>query len=143
MLWSATVAPAGFVTRESVLMSTHWLDKVWSWDHTFNALALAPGLPDAALDQFFAPFDHQDAAGAMPDSITHSEVLYNYVKPPIHGWAWVKLRERLARPVTEDELFSAYSRLSRWSRFWLDYRTAPGRELPFYCLLYTSPSPRD
>ncbi|MDF2989795.1 MAG: glycogen debranching enzyme [Microbacterium sp.] len=132
VLWSATVAPAGFVTRESVLMSKHWMDKVWSWDHTFNALALAPGLPDAALDQFFAPFDHQDAAGAMPDSITHSEVLYNYVKPPIHGWAWVKLRERLARPVTEDELFSAYSRLSRWSRFWLDYRTAPGRELPFY-----------
>ncbi|WZH38819.1 MAG: glycogen debranching protein [Microbacterium enclense] len=132
VLWSATVAPAGFVTRESVLMSKHWMDKVWSWDHTFNALALAPGLPDAALDQFFAPFDHQDAAGAMPDSITHSEVLYNYVKPPIHGWAWGKLRERLARPVTEDELFSAYSRLSRWSRFWLDYRTAPGHELPFY-----------
>jgi hypothetical protein len=132
VLWSATVAPAGFVTRESVLMSKHWMDKVWSWDHTFNALALAPGLADAALDQFFAPFDHQDAAGAMPDSITHSEVLYNYVKPPIHGWAWAKLRERLARPLTEDEMFAGYTRLSRWSRFWLDYRTAPGRELPFY-----------
>ncbi|KTS08854.1 amylo-alpha-1,6-glucosidase [Microbacterium testaceum] len=132
VLWSATVAPAGFVTRESVLMSKHWMDKVWSWDHTFNALALAPGLPDAALDQFFAPFDHQDAAGAMPDSITHSEVLYNYVKPPIHGWAWAKLRTRLARPLTEDEMFAAYSRLSRWSRFWLDYRTAPGHNLPYY-----------
>lgn len=132
VLWSATVAPAGFVTRESVLMSKHWMDKVWSWDHTFNALALAPGLADAALDQFFAPFDHQDAAGAMPDSITHSEVLYNYVKPPIHGWAWAKLRERLARPLTEDELFAGYARLSRWSRFWLDYRTAPGRDLPYY-----------
>ena len=132
VLWSATVAPAGFVTRESVLMSKHWMDKVWSWDHTFNALALAPGLPDAAIDQFFAPFDHQDAAGAMPDSITHSEVLYNYVKPPIHGWAWAKLRERLARPLTEDEMFAGYTRLSRWSRFWLDYRTTPGRELPFY-----------
>ena len=132
VLWSATVAPAGFVTRESVLMSKHWMDKVWSWDHTFNALALAPGLPDAALDQFFAPFDHQDAAGAMPDSITHSEVLYNYVKPPIHGWAWAKLRERLARPLTEDELVAGYARLSRWSRFWMDYRTAPGRDLPYY-----------
>ena len=132
VLWSATVAPAGFVTRESVLMSKHWMDKVWSWDHTFNALALAPGLPDAAIDQFFAPFDHQDAAGAMPDSITHSEVLYNYVKPPIHGWAWAKLRERLARPLTEDELIAGYARLSRWSRFWMDYRTAAGRDLPYY-----------
>jgi len=132
VLWSATVYPAGFVMRESVLMSKHWMDKVWSWDHTFNALALAPGLADAALDQFFAPFDHQDAAGAMPDSVTHSEVLYNYVKPPIHGWALARLRERLARPLTDGELRAAYEHLARWSRFWLDYRTAPGRPLPYY-----------
>ena len=33
------------------------------------------------------PFDHQDETGALPDSVTHSEVLYNFVKPPIHGWA--------------------------------------------------------
>lgn len=132
VLWSATVAPAGFVTRESVLMSKHWMDKVWSWDHTFNALALAPGLPDSALDQYLAPFDHQDAAGAMPDSITHSEVLYNYVKPPIHGWALEKLRQRLARPLTADELRTVHDHLARWSRFWLDYRTAPGHALPSY-----------
>jgi glycogen debranching enzyme len=132
VLWSATVAPAGFVRRESVLMSKHWMDKVWSWDHAFNALALAPGLADAALDQFLAPFDHQDAAGAMPDSVTHSEVLYNYVKPPIHGWALGKLRDRLARPLSEEELRVVYDHLSRWSRFWLEDRTAPGRTLPYY-----------
>ncbi|MDQ1082070.1 MULTISPECIES: amylo-alpha-1,6-glucosidase [Microbacterium] len=132
VLWSATVAPAGFVTRESVLMSKHWMDKVWSWDHTFNALALAPGLPDSALDQFLAPFDHQDASGAMPDSITHSEVLYNFVKPPIHGWAFTRLRERLSRPLAPDELQQIYTHLSRWTSFWLDHRTAPGRELPYY-----------
>lgn len=132
VLWSATVAPAGFVTRESVLMSKHWMDKVWSWDHTFNALALAPGLPDSALDQYLAPFDHQDAAGAMPDSITHSEVLYNYVKPPIHGWALEKMRARSARPLTRSELEDVYVRLARWTRFWLDARTAPGRALPYY-----------
>ncbi|MGN7970745.1 amylo-alpha-1,6-glucosidase [Microbacterium sp. 22296] len=131
-LWSATVAPAGFLTRESVLMSKHWMDKVWSWDHCFNALALAPGLPDLALDQFLTPFDHQDAAGAMPDSVTHSEVLYNFVKPPIHGWAFQRLRERLGRPLTRDELETVYGHLVRWSRFWLDHRTSPGRALPSY-----------
>lgn len=132
VLWSATVAPAGFVTRESVLMSKHWMDKVWSWDHTFNALALAPGAPELALDQFLAPFDHQDAAGAMPDSITHSEVLYNFVKPPIHGWALTRLRERLGRPLGRVELETVYARLARWSRFWLDSRTVAGRALPYY-----------
>ena len=41
--------PAGFVTRPAVLMSKHWMDKVWSWDHCFNALALAAGTPGAGL----------------------------------------------------------------------------------------------
>ena len=68
-------------------MSKHWMDKVWSWDHCFNALALAAGRPELAWDQFQLPFDHQDETGALPDSVTHSEVLYNFVKPPIHGWA--------------------------------------------------------
>ena len=132
VLWSATVAPSGFVRRESVLMSKHWMDKVWSWDHAFNAIALAPGHPDAALDQFLAPFDHQDAAGALPDSITHSEVLYNFVKPPIHGWALRALRDRLARPLSVVELSDVYEHLERWTRFWLDHRRAPGSALAHY-----------
>ena len=36
VLWSATVARPGFVTRPAVLMSKHWMDKVWSWDHCFK-----------------------------------------------------------------------------------------------------------
>jgi glycogen debranching enzyme len=122
VLWSATVRPAGFVTRPAVLMSKHWMDKVWSWDHCFNAIALADGLPDLARDQFRLPFDHQDAAGALPDSVTHSEILYNFVKPPIHGWA---LRHLPPAP-------GAYSLLERWTSFWLEARRAPGCELPHY-----------
>lgn len=132
VLWSATVAPEGLATRESVLMSMHWMDKLWSWDHCFNALALAAGEPDAALDQFLAPFDHQDATGALPDSVTHSEVLYNYVKPPIHGWALRRLRARSSRALTADELREIHGRLARWSTFWLDRRRVPGHALPYY-----------
>jgi glycogen debranching enzyme len=132
VLWSATVEPEGFVTRESILMSKHWMDKVWSWDHCFNALALAPGLPGEALDQFLAPFDHQDPQGALPDSITHSEVLYNFVKPPIHGWALRRLRQTRATELTRDELELVYDRLARWSMFWLDHRRSAGHALPHY-----------
>ncbi|MEY9852802.1 hypothetical protein ABH923_002480 [Leifsonia sp. EB41] len=132
VLWSATVAPSGFVGREAVLMSKHWMDKVWSWDHCFNALALAPGDADAALDQFLLPFDHQDASGALPDSVTHSEVLYNFVKPPIHGWAFRELEARASRPFTPAELATVYERLAAWTRFWLDSRRAPGHALPYY-----------
>lgn len=132
VLWSATVRPLGYLGRESILMSKHWMDKVWSWDHAFNALALAPGLPSAALDQFLAPFDHQDETGAPPDSVTHSEILYNYVKPPIHGWALAKLRERFPDALTRAQLEDVYDRLARWSRFWLDYRRVEGHVLPYY-----------
>jgi hypothetical protein len=132
VLWSATVAPEGFIQRESVLMSKHWMDKLWSWDHCFNALALAPGLTGLAVDQFLAPFDHQDASGALPDSITHSEVLRNYVKPPIHGWALRRLRATAERPLTRAELDEIHDRLTAWTRFWLDYRRRPGHTLAYY-----------
>ncbi|MHC3470856.1 amylo-alpha-1,6-glucosidase [Streptomyces sp. 7R007] len=132
VVWSATVRPAGLVTRPAVLMSKHWMDKVWSWDHCFNALALAPGCPELALDQFALPFDHQDAGGALPDSVTHSEVLYNFVKPPIHGWAFAHLRRRLPTPPDHDQLAEVYARLERWTLFWLTARRAPGAELAHY-----------
>ncbi|GAA4548078.1 MGH1-like glycoside hydrolase domain-containing protein [Streptomyces collinus] len=132
VLWSATVRPTGLVTRPAVLMSKHWMDKVWSWDHCFNALALAPGCPDLALDQFALPFDHQDDSGALPDSVTHSEVLYNFVKPPIHGWTFGHLRRRLPTPPGPAELAETYDRLRRWTGFWLTARRAPGADLPHY-----------
>lgn len=129
VLWSATVDPAGFLARPAVLMSKHWMDKVWSWDHCFNAIALAAGQPELAWDQFQLPFDHQDGSGALPDSVAHSEILYNYVKPPIHGWALRCLLERLPeRP----DLASTYDRLARWTDFWLTHRRAPGHDLPHY-----------
>jgi glycogen debranching enzyme len=127
VLWSATVRPAGFVTRPAVLMSKHWMDKVWSWDHCFNAIALAEGLPALAWDQYWLVFDHQDAAGALPDSITHSEILYNFVKPPIHGWAL-----RHLDPSREHEQAEVYSLLERWTSFWLTRRRVPGHELAHY-----------
>ncbi|WP_086562639.1 amylo-alpha-1,6-glucosidase [Streptomyces africanus] len=132
VLWSATVRPTGLVTRPAVLMSKHWMDKVWSWDHCFNALALAPGCPELAVDQFALPFDHQDGSGALPDSVTHSEVLRNFVKPPVHGWASGRLRRRLPVPPGRDELAATYDRLARWTDFWLTARRAPGAALPHY-----------
>lgn len=132
VLWSATVAPGGFLERESVFMSKHWMDKVWSWDHCFNALALAPGLPDEAIDQFRIVFDFQDDSGALPDSVTHSEVLYNFVKPPIHGWALRKLRATLSEPIATPVLRQIYESLVRWTGFWLDRRRVPGHALAHY-----------
>ncbi len=132
VLWSACVNPTGYITRPAVLMSKHWMDKVWSWDHCLNALALVEGVPDLAWHQYRLPFDHQDPAGALPDSVAHSEVLHNFVKPPIHGWTLRRLLDRLPRPVQQDELVEVYEQLSRWTDFWLIHRRVPGDPLPYY-----------
>jgi glycogen debranching enzyme len=113
-------------------MSKHWMDKVWSWDHCFNAIALAAGQPRMALDQFLLPFDHQSDSGALPDSVCQWGVLTNFVKPPIHGWALRQLRSRLAEDLDRDTLTDIYVKLSAWSRFWLDHRRPPGQALPYY-----------
>ncbi|MFC7479020.1 amylo-alpha-1,6-glucosidase [Luedemannella flava] len=130
VLWSATVRPGGFLARPGVLMSKHWMNKIWSWDHCFNALALAAGRPELAWDQFQIPFDHQDPSGALPDSVAHSEILYNFVKPPIHGWALRLLRGQLV--IDPSELRATYRRLADSTRFWLAHRRAPGSPLAHY-----------
>ncbi|TQM78526.1 glycogen debranching enzyme [Saccharothrix saharensis] len=132
VLWSAAVSPAGFLGRPAVLMSKNWMDKVWSWDHCFNALALAPGVPDLAWDQLQVVFDHQTPQGALPDSITHAEVLHNFVKPPVHGWAVGRLRAKLPGGLPAADLPLLYRRLAAWTTFWLDHRRAPGEVLPHY-----------
>jgi hypothetical protein len=132
VLWSATVSPAGMLSRPAVLMSKHWMDKVWSWDHCFNAIALAAGSPQLAWDQYLLPFDHQDGAGGLPDSVTHSEVLYNFVKPPIHGWALRQIRSRTGRDLDREAISAIYRKLRDWSDFWLTARRVPGHDLPHY-----------
>lgn len=132
VLWSATVGPAGMLGRPAVLMSKHWMDKVWSWDHCFNAIALADGSPQLAWDQYLLPFDHQDSAGGLPDSVTHSEVLYNFVKPPIHGWALRQIRSRTGRDLDREAISEIYRKLCDWSDFWLTTRRVPGHDLPHY-----------
>jgi len=42
ILWSTVVDPSGEITRPTVFMSKGKMDAVWSWDHCFNAMALAP-----------------------------------------------------------------------------------------------------
>ena len=60
-----------------------------------------------------------------------SEILYNYVKPPIHGWALTELRSRIT-DLDRPTLDLLRDRLSAWTGFWLNYRRVPGHPLPYY-----------
>jgi putative isomerase len=127
--WSAMVDPGGLVTRPSMLMSKNHMTRVWSWDHCFNALALT-GAPQLAGDQLLTMFDHQDELGALPDSFNDAEITFNFVKPPVHGWALGRILERTDLAV--DVLEELEDRLTRWTEWWLKYRDNDGDGLPHY-----------
>ena len=94
-------------------------------DHCFNALALAPGLPAEALDQFEMPFDHQDASGALPDVVGSYTASYVYVKPPVHGWALAR-RSRDLPPLDQGQTQTILDRLAALTGFWMRARRVPG-----------------
>lgn len=71
--WASIVAPCGVLKRESMFMSKNWMCNVWSWDHCFNAMALAYHNPKEAWDQFLVMFDFQKPSGNIPDSVNDAK----------------------------------------------------------------------
>lgn len=120
VLWSCCVRPYNALKREAMLMSKNWMTQVWSWDHCFNAIAMAGVHPEMAWDQWVILFDFQDSTGVIPDSISDVGGLYTFCKPPIHGWALERMLERME--LTKEQLCEAYDRLSLWTWWWLQFR---------------------
>ena len=76
-----------------MLMSKKYMSSVWSWDHCFNALAMAKISKQKAMEQFEAPFVLQSEHGVLPDMWNpHSEIVWGVTKPPIHGWCFSRLK---------------------------------------------------
>lgn len=129
--WATVVNPAENLTRPSMYMSKNWMTNIWSWDHCFNALALAKADPALAWDQFLVMFDYQDADGAMPDSVNDRGALWNFVKPPVHGWTLARLLKRNG-DYFSGRLKEAYEPLARWTAWWMEHRDSDGDGIPEY-----------
>lgn len=131
--WSALVAPDGHLSRPAMLMSKNHMASIWSWDHCFNALALMPHDPALAWNQFLLPFDHQDAAGALPDFVNDKVIIRNFTKPPIHGWTLrILLESDKTGFLSDARLAEAYGPLARWTEWWLARRDQDGDGVPQY-----------
>ncbi len=128
--WTSIVNPEGLITRETMFMSKNWMTRVWSWDHCFNAIALSYNHPDLAWDQIMTIFDHQDEQGLIPDCVTDVNAIWNFQKPPIHGWAIKKMMDNGA--VDKKRLEEIYNPLCRWTDWWFKYRDYDNDGIPQY-----------
>jgi putative isomerase len=129
--WASVVAPAGYLKRPAMLMSKNWMCNVWSWDHCFNALALADQDPALAWAQMMIPFDAQNEQGALPDLVSDGGQIWSFCKPPVHGW-FLRLMMERADWVTPQYLAEIYNPLCRWTNWWFTYRDSDGDGLPQY-----------
>jgi glycogen debranching enzyme len=131
VLWSGAVPPGGFLTRRGILMSKNHMNRVFSWDYLFNAMALVNTHPELAWDQVMLLFDIQSDAGHFPDFVSDQHWQWNYVKPPIQGWAlrWMMAR---ADSIDADKLRQVYEPLARWTDWWFAFRDSDGDGLPQY-----------
>ncbi len=130
LLWSCIVDPRGQLTRSAVYMSKSTMTRLWSWDNCFNALALVDAHTELAWDQLRIVFDHQHESGAFFDCIDDEGLIWNFVKPPIAGWAMARMLERQAAP--RELLRELYDPLAANTRYWLEQRDSTGDGLPEY-----------
>ncbi|MGJ7911902.1 amylo-alpha-1,6-glucosidase [Neobacillus sp. LXY-1] len=129
--WSCVVPPEGMLTRPAMYMSKNWMTNIWSWDHCFNAIALAKKSPELAWDQFMIFFDLQDVSGVLPDFVNNRYALWNFTKPPIHGWTLRKLMEKTDH-VTLEKLQEVYEPLVKWTNWWIQFQDTDCDGIPQY-----------
>lgn len=128
ILWSSILDKGGNLKRPGMLMSKNHMHYIWSWDHCFNALACSYRMPETAWDEFMVLFDNQNENGQIPDLIGRGYKLWDFVKPPIHGWTLRKLIRNF--DLSNDQIKEAYYVLSKHTNYWMNYRDNNNNGLP-------------
>jgi putative isomerase len=130
--WESVVQPDGNLKRPSMLMSKNWMNALWSWDQSFNAMALTLGDPKLAWDQFMLPIDMQSRYGAFPDKWDADNAVWEYSKPPVHGWVLAWMIHQYPQFGDRAHLLQIYEPLVRWTNWYFKYRDTNHNGFPEY-----------
>ncbi len=120
--WSSLIQPKGHHKLEAMMISKTWMNGIWSWDHCFNALAMARYQPAVAWNNLVCLFDSQDNLGALPDAIFVNDLRWGHLKQPMHGWTLLKMMEQHPSFLETAKLEVFYPKLEKWTHFWTKYR---------------------
>lgn len=126
ILWGCRVPVSGALKRPVLYMSKLWMNKIWAWDNTFNALTLVRHDPALAWDQVHVFFDHQGPNGVLPDTVSDLESVPMHVKPPVYGWAISRLIDRVGEDAARPHVEQLYEPVARLTEWWFTYRDHDG-----------------
>ncbi len=129
-LWSCVVRAEGFLAYDAMYMSKRAMCAMWTWDHCFNALALAEADLRGGLEQFLLPFALQKENGQIPDHWTVDEATWLITKPPVHGWCIRKLMAE--HDIDDGTLRRIYRHLAKFTDWWFTYRDTDQDGFPNY-----------
>jgi glycogen debranching enzyme len=132
LLWANTVPAAGVLTRPAIFMSKNAMINVWSWDNALSALGVAAMEADLAFDQFAVIYDQQHPSGLLPDFVNDREASFAFTKPPVHGWAVLRLMKDHPDWLTEDRRAALVQWLDRQLSYWLTHARKDEHSLPAY-----------
>ncbi len=130
--WSSLLAPAGYLTRETMFMSKFSMCNIYAWDNVFNAMAHASHQPDVAWDQLMVMSGQQDEWGKYPSSMNRNTLRESFANLQVHGWAMRRMWDENPGMFTPTRLAEAYDYLSRATNWMCSHRVWPGDVLP-YC----------
>ena len=116
------ISPLGKVPFEAMMPSKIQYVGLWLWDSALHALAYRHMDPELARNQIRAMIAHQLPNGMLPDAIyddglVHSinhPVIGEVTKPPILGWAALKLHETSPDVNFLRELYPALVHFNAW-----------------------------
>ncbi|MBQ9120930.1 MAG: hypothetical protein IJY12_01045, partial [Clostridia bacterium] len=122
IMWCNTIPSAGNFVTDAIVMSKAGMSNVWSWDNAFNALGLADVDYRMAMDQFMIMYKHINRVGRVPDAISETRKIWNFVKPPVQGWMYKQMIKRNPEFATPHALEEVYFDMKRNTDWWLNLR---------------------
>lgn len=122
VMGSNLVSPNGHLTYESMMPSKSLYIGVWQWDAYFHALAYRHVDPLLAQNQIRVMLASQLEDGMIPDAIYDEGKITSWPfpvdapvsKPPLAGWAAIKLHEMHPDPAFLAEIYPQLVRNNNW-----------------------------
>ncbi|MCR8643970.1 hypothetical protein NV379_15060 [Paenibacillus sp. N1-5-1-14] len=130
--WSCVVHPEGLLKDYAMYMSKNWMFNIWSWDNCFNAMMLSGNQPELAMAQLDLFTQYQDPSGIYADFINDKFISFNCCKPPIHAWAFKKMRGMNEWFNQQEVVSRMYDSLVGSTNFWVQHRRHDDQTLPVY-----------